>query len=130
LTVLAFVVPGPPVPKGRPRFGKGFSYTPKRTRDYERTVRLCAQAAVSAARWSPDEGAYQVEIRVYRAANRGDLDNFCKAATDPLNGLVWPDDRLVTSLAATMHVDRERPRLEVRVTKASSAPPTPPYHSA
>lgn len=115
--VLHIVVPGPPVPKGRPRFGKGFSFTPKRTRDYERLVRLVAQGAVTAAKWLPDASSYSVEIRVYRAANRGDLDNFCKAATDPLNGLAWQDDRLVTSLSATMHVDREQPRLEVLVTK-------------
>ena len=40
-----FTVPGPPVPKGRPRLGKGgHVFTPDQTRAYERKVALLALA--------------------------------------------------------------------------------------
>ena len=38
---LTFIIPGPPVPKQRPRFGRGGRvYTPPATRDYEIAVRV------------------------------------------------------------------------------------------
>ena len=45
LKELNFVVPGKPVPKGRPRLGKGHVYTPKKTKDYEKKVAMVALQA-------------------------------------------------------------------------------------
>lgn len=104
--VLSFVVPGKPVPKGRPRFGKGRTYTPAETRDYEALVR----ARVIDAKRSFDmgdleclEGPVAVSIRIYEDREppfvvvavsalgpkksrtwRGDIDNVGKAILDGL----------------------------------------------
>jgi Holliday junction resolvase RusA-like endonuclease len=42
---IEFTVPGNPVPKGRPRLGKGHTYTPRRTQEAENVVRSVAQLA-------------------------------------------------------------------------------------
>jgi Holliday junction resolvase RusA-like endonuclease len=42
---ICFEVPGNPVPKGRPRLGKGHTYTPKRTVEAENVVRSVAKLA-------------------------------------------------------------------------------------
>ena len=42
---IEFTVPGNPIPKGRPRLGRGHTYTPKRTQEAENVVRSVAQLA-------------------------------------------------------------------------------------
>jgi Holliday junction resolvase RusA-like endonuclease len=100
---LAFWVDGVPVPKQRARTvrtktGKVVSFTPKRTARWENVVRLVAQAECSAAKWKPSPGAYDVTIEVYPARRAGDADNFAKAVTDAMNGVVYPDDRSIRKL--------------------------------
>jgi len=103
MRVLQFWVEGCPVPKQRARTvrsksGKVVSFTPKRTARWESVVRLVAQAACSAAGWKPTAAAYEVEIKVYPARRAGDSDNFAKAVTDAMNGVVYPDDRAIRKL--------------------------------
>ena len=43
--VLRVTIPGAPVPKGRPRFGKGKTYTDKKTRAYEKLIALCVSSS-------------------------------------------------------------------------------------
>lgn len=114
---LRFVVTGPPVPKGRPRLGRGGRvYTPAATEAYEKHVGTIATAEVSRVRgWRADWAAYAVTIGVYRSAARGDIDNYTKAILDGLNGIVWADDAAVTRLAVDMSTDADRPRVEVTV---------------
>ena len=38
---ITFFVPGKPMGKGRPRFGNGQTYTPKKTLEYEKLVQQC-----------------------------------------------------------------------------------------
>ena len=114
VTSFAFVVHGPPVPKGRPRmWSGGHAYTPKRTRDYEARVKDRARASVPSD-W-PKDKQYSLTIKVYRHTKRGDLDNFVKAVSDALNGIAWTDDRGVMELYAVMDLDRVNPRTEVWV---------------
>jgi len=114
---LSFTVYGAPVPKGRPRFGGGRSFTPARTRHYELLVRAAAlEALAQRTTWTRDNPAgYAVRIGVYRAAQRGDLDNFLKAATDALNGVAFDDDKRIVDIHGLMFLDRDRPRLLVEV---------------
>lgn len=132
-TVLKFVVPGEPVPKGRARFrivtsrgGKPFGqeYTPAETRAYEERVKLLAQVAVNQAGWSwDDEDRFAVLIRVFRThwEKGGDIDNYGKAALDGMNGTVFPDDRYVRGFACSlMDPDPTSPRVEVEVRRVSS----------
>ena len=118
-----FMVLGTPVPKGRPRFarrGKFVStYSPKTTVDYESKVSESAKLAMGAS--EPLEtpvGAYiYITLPVpasyskkrtqaclsgeERPTKKSDIDNYCKAIFDGMNGIVFLDDSLVVSLHAT-----------------------------
>lgn len=122
--ILAFTIDGPPVPKARARTvafrvgGKirSRSFTPEKTAAYEKRAGLLALNAVNRSRgWRKDWGAYALTVRVYREARRGDLDNFVKAIGDACNGVAYTDDAAVVRLAAEMHEDRARPRVEVEI---------------
>lgn len=116
---LSFDVPGAPVPKARARvMAAGYSFTPKRVREYEASVRAAAAEAVAQRPDWPKEhpGGYKVRVAVYRARAAGDLDNFAKSALDAMNkGVVFDDDRRVVELHALLLLDRERPHLLVEV---------------
>ena len=118
-----FMVEGTPVPKGRPRFarrGKFVStYSPKTTVDYETKVAEAAQLAMGSS--EPLEtpvGAYiyiTLPIPVSyskkrkqeclsgneRPTKKSDIDNYCKAVFDGMNGIVFLDDSQVVSLHST-----------------------------
>ncbi len=112
---LSFTVHGPPVPKARARVVKGRAFTPKRTRDYESHVTAVAFAAASRCSKWPKDATYALIVVVWRAANRGDLDNYLKAVSDALNGIAWNDDRQVTRITGRLGIDRLQPRVEVNV---------------
>ena len=121
--MIRFMVLGTPVPKGRPRFarrGKFVStYSPKTTVDYESKVSESAKLAMGAS--EPLEtpvGAYiYITLPVpasyskkrtqaclsgeERPTKKSDIDNYCKAIFDGMNGIVFVDDSLVVSLHAT-----------------------------
>jgi Holliday junction resolvase RusA-like endonuclease len=118
-----FQVEGTPVPKGRPRFarrGKFVStYSPKTTVDYESKVSEAAKEAMGSQ--NPLEGPIVACIYITlpipasyskkrtqaclsgeeRPTKRSDIDNFCKAIFDGMNGIVFADDSQVVSLHAT-----------------------------
>jgi len=118
-----FQVEGTPVPKGRPRFarrGKFVStYSPKTTVDYESKVSDAAKLAMGSQK--PLEGPIVACIYITlpipasyskkrlqaclsgeeRPIKRSDIDNFCKAIFDGMNGIVFEDDSQVVSLHAT-----------------------------
>lgn len=118
-----FMVEGTPVPKGRPRFarrGKFVStYSPKTTVDYETKVAEAAQIAMGSS--EPLEtpvGAYiYITLPIptsyskkrtqaclsgeERPTKKSDIDNFCKAIFDGMNGIVFLDDSQVVSLHST-----------------------------
>ncbi len=118
---LSFTVFGAPVPKARARVMRGFSFTPKRTKDYEALVKAAAiEAMATCPHWVRDNAAgYRVSVAVYRNALRGDLDNFTKSALDAANKLVFDDDRRVTEIHAVMLLDRVCPRMLIEVEALS-----------
>lgn len=88
-----FEIPGRPVPKQRPRFGKhGNVYTPKETRDYEALVEVIAKQHFQA----PFAG--KVAVRIEVSGNGGDLDNVAKSILDGLTGVAFKDDKQVCYL--------------------------------
>ena len=121
--MVTFMVEGTPVPKGRPRFarrGKFVStYSPKTTVDYETKVAEAAQLAMGSS--EPLEtpvGAYiYITLPIpasyskkrkqdclsgqERPTKKSDIDNFCKAVFDGMNGIVFVDDSQVVSLHST-----------------------------
>jgi Holliday junction resolvase RusA-like endonuclease len=121
--MVTFMVEGTPVPKGRPRFarrGKFVStYSPKTTVDYETKVAEAAQMAMGSS--EPLEtpvGAYiYITLPIpasyskkrtqaclsgeERPTKKSDIDNFCKAVFDGMNGIVFVDDSQIVSLHST-----------------------------
>ena len=119
---ISFIVDGEPVAKGRARAvirgGRVGHYTPLKTVNYERQVKLAAQAAMRNVPLLT--GAVSLAVRVYfsipkswslkkqrQAAlgelphtSRPDLDNVIKAIKDGANGVAWKDDAQVTEVRA------------------------------
>ena len=113
------IVPGRPVPKGRPRMTRtGRVYTPAATRAYEDLV--AAAWMEGGRRRLPDNrpfalycefvfarpaSHYRTKARVVRdtapVLPREDGDNLCKGILDSLQGLAFADDRLCGEIHAT-----------------------------
>jgi Holliday junction resolvase RusA-like endonuclease len=119
--MLKFTIPGIPVPCARARIyrnhGRTHGVTEKKTEAYEKLVALCARSAMARTRWVVGgRGPFSTTIRVYRAARRGDSDNFAKGVKDGLTQAgVWEDDRYVEHLVVWLYVDKVKPRVEVEV---------------
>ena len=121
--MVTFMVEGTPVPKGRPRFarrGKFVStYSPKTTVDYESKVSESAKLAMGASEPLETPLAAYIYITLpvpasyskkrtqaclsgqERPTKKSDIDNYCKAIFDGMNGIVFVDDSLIVSLHAT-----------------------------
>lgn len=106
---LAFVVPGDPQGKARPRFsraGKGVrTYTPNTTEKYENLVRYCAVSARQKEKVNPISTDMSISIKAYfkvpasysnkrrhnclagveRPSKKPDSDNIAKIILDGLN---------------------------------------------
>ena len=107
-----FVVAGNPVPKERPRMFRGHAITPKRTRDYERSVADAARTAGI----TPMDGPVRIVLWFHRAnACRCDLDNLIKAVQDGLNGVAYNDDSQIVRIEAEKAIDRTHPRAVVEI---------------
>ena len=120
---LIFSVEGDPVGKQRPRFTKtGRTYTPKKTSEYEATIKAQALSAMGPA--EPLETPVAVYIYINHAIpssyskkrkeaclnrlerpKKPDLDNVAKAYLDAMNGIVYRDDVQVVSLHVTKRYD-------------------------
>lgn len=118
--MIEFIVPGQPVPKGRPKFarrGKNVvAYTPAKTVAYETLVQRAAGAAMAGreptarpvrlvvalalqvpASWSKKRQAMAIAGAI-RATKKPDADNVLKGLKDGCNGIVWRDDAQVVSI--------------------------------
>ena len=117
---VSFIVFGTPVGKGRPRFrntGKFVqTYTPKKTGDYEDTVRTSARAAMGSEKPLETPVSVYLYIRlpipasyskkrtqdcidgIERPAKKPDIDNVAKAVMDAMNGIVYRDDCQIVDL--------------------------------
>lgn len=118
--IIAFTVPGKPVPKGRPRLGqnkhtgKSVAYTPASTKSYESIVGWEARAAMRGA--EPLQCPVKMTVDIYHRL-KGDVDNFGKAILDACNQIIFKDDDQVVSLTVRKFkvVDKQDERVEVAV---------------
>lgn len=118
ILMAAFTIPGQPLPKQRPRFSRGHSYTPEATRTAEARVAssFTGQAGLTHSITEPLTGPLRFVARFYRRNNvTADLDNLLKLPGDALNGLAWVDDKQIKSIRADMHIDRDNPRTEIEI---------------
>jgi len=125
-----------PIPKGRPRFTRsGHSYTPKRTKDYEKIIKTIAQEHVSKG----DCFTMPVQVNAnfhfqvpksYSQSKRNDclngvllpkpdLDNLLKSLLDALNGICFQDDTLVQKIRASKRY-ADKNFIEVEIKKCPS----------
>ncbi|NLL20008.1 MAG: RusA family crossover junction endodeoxyribonuclease [Clostridia bacterium] len=111
------IIPGRPVPKGRPRLGmrgkKAFVYTPTATKEYEKLVGWVAKCSGC----KPIDGAVAVTLTVY-TRGKMDVDNMAKSILDGLNGVAYEDDDQVVELLVKKHKVKatrdERVEIEIR----------------
>lgn len=59
------------------------------------------------------EGPVAVVVKVYRAAKRGDLDNFMKCLLDGLQGTAYKNDKQIVEMHSYRYDDKLNPRVEV-----------------
>jgi Holliday junction resolvase RusA-like endonuclease len=126
---IEFTVPGNPVPKGRPRLGRGHTYTPKRTQEAENVVRSVAQLAEVIPlvdsivmtldfflpipkQWSKAK-TQSAMIGTIRPG-RPDLDNLAKTVMDALNEIAFADDSQIVELICRKWYSVE-PRTVVKI---------------
>ena len=114
MNYIIFTVPGVPQGKGRPRVTSNGTFTPKKTRDYEKKVRDCYIA--QGGQMFPDDTPLFANITAIfpipsslskkrralfngkRHCKKPDADNVAKAILDALNGVAYRDDSAVSSL--------------------------------
>jgi Holliday junction resolvase RusA-like endonuclease len=112
--MLAFLVPGQPQGKGRPRIGRVGSharmFTPSKTLSYEGLIAHCAHQALAGgpmfpgpvsvtlqidcqvpASWSKKKQAQALAGEIF-PTTKPDADNVVKAVYDGCNGVLWKDD--------------------------------------
>lgn len=110
--ILEFEVPGKPFGKQRPKHGKGFTFTPKKTVNYENLIKLIfkdkypdhvpvstgVRMDVKAVypipeSWSKKKKMEAVTHLIHPTSN--DWDNVGKIVSDALNMVAYLDDRQV-----------------------------------
>lgn len=128
-------LPGPPIGKGRPRFGQGRTYTDPKTKAYETELRYAAKVAmrgrqaltgpvqvqVLATMPIPSSWSLKQRDRANRSeilpTGKPDLDNILKCL-DAFNEIVWADDAQVVHVEMTKTYGLE-PSLIVKVAPMS-----------
>lgn len=136
-SAIAFVIPGTPVGKGRPKFARRgafvTTYTPEKTASYENLVKVKAEEAMRGR--TIIDGAVAVQICLFvtppaswslkkqRAAlehvtmptSKPDVDNVIKGIFDAMNEIVFRDDKQVVDLSVQKRY-AETARAFVKVT--------------
>ena len=123
-------VSGQPQGKGRPRFTRtGRAYTPDKTRQYEARIKAAAWAEMQKHSLKATQRPVHVDVIAFMDIPKSwskkkrmeaeygaitptagyDLDNIVKAALDGVQGVIFDDDRQVSSIKARKtfcHPDR------------------------
>ena len=111
-----FTIHAAPVGKARPRVTSHGTYTPKKTRDYEKLVQLeyhkqCGEyfgekalivditANFQIPKSKPKTIRQEMLAGRIRPTSKPDCDNIAKAVLDALNGIAYHDDSQVVCLA-------------------------------
>lgn len=108
---ITLTLPLPPSANRYWRNVKGRTLKSREARDYALQVGwLCRGADIT-----PITGDVSIEMMIYFPDKRGDLSNRIKVAEDALNGHVYADDKQVKRILAERHIDKQNPRIELRV---------------
>ena len=71
--------------------------------------------AKSQYRDSPKTGDVVLDVIIYYPNLKSDLDGSLKLIFDALTGVLYEDDKQITEFTAHKWVDRENPRVEIRL---------------
>lgn len=131
--MIRLTIPGEPVAQGRPRFsrrGKYVStYDPPKSRGYKEYIKQIARQELHI---EPLTGSIRINVKVYRGIQKygskltrrkkqdgiirptvkPDTDNYYKAVSDALTGILWVDDNQIVEI----HVGKwysDQPRVEI-----------------
>lgn len=122
-----FTFKGEPVAAQRPRYDRrnNRTYTPTTYLNYKKKLstairRECnhligkiPKAGTSERSKYLAENKYKLHVNVYRAANRGDIDNFIKSVMDAIqDAYIIGDDSQIYKLSGEKFIDKENPRVE------------------
>lgn len=124
--LLSFTFEGEPVAAMRPRLTSFGVYTPKEYAAYKKRLSDALKQEYGYFAWGMPDGLnnyqkgkwikanrYHLLLKVYRSKNLGDIDNYTKSVMDSMqDAKVLFNDAQVDSIAATKHIDKERPRVE------------------
>lgn len=140
-TVINIVVPGKPVPQGRPRFTRqaGYvrAYDPKGSKDYKTLIRNEIQPLFyQRPRFQPipkgcavsltlfiyrpmlkgftPRKQEQAEAGILRPTQKPDTDNYLKGVLDALNTVIFEDDSQVVDIVAKKFYSYE-PRIAITI---------------
>lgn len=129
-------IPYAPVAKARPRMTKtGHTYTPEKTRQYEKIVQFCFNkkygciqqpltdkpVSVTLLFYMPIPKSFSkkriAELKQNKMAcpKKPDIDNLTKAVLDALNGRAYKDDNQIVELFARKEYS-EQPRTEIFIS--------------
>lgn len=133
--MIRLTIPGEPVAQGRPRFSRRgqfvSTYDPPKSKAYKEYVKQIVRQELHI---EPLTGPVKVDVKVYRGIQKTgsklikrqkqygiirptvkpDTDNYYKAVSDALTGIVWVDDNQIVD----MHVSKwysDTPRVEIEV---------------
>lgn len=124
-------VDGEPVGKARPRVTARGTYTPKKTKDYEKLVKY---TYISKYNKTLLENAIEINIKAYfkipkstsnkkrtlmisdkiRPTKKPDLDNVLKCITDALNDVAYIDDKQIVKASIEKYYS-ENPRVIIEI---------------
>jgi len=114
--MIAIYIPGEPIGKGRPRLGKGHTYTPEKTRTWEEMAALEArrqyqgeplegpvhmdvEAVFAIPKYWPTWRRQEAEDDMVMHIVRPDASNVLKAVEDALQGILFRDDSQIGSVS-------------------------------
>ena len=105
MTEYTYVVPGRPIPQGRPRMTRrGRVYTPETTYLHQNLIRdsykgpLFTDSVEVLVDFDPEWTEITVRDYEYTSPLRGDIDNYLKAVLDGLQPVAFENDRQVMSV--------------------------------
>ena len=133
--MIKLTIPGEPCAKQRPRLGKGYTYTPQKTVNYETLVRelyitqnfrkqlegalkMTVRAYFAIPKSDSNKKAHQKSIGIIRPTKRPDVSNVIKIIEDALNGLAYRDDSQIVRVVGEKYYS-DSPRVEVEICSLS-----------